>query len=343
MNPAELYRRHAEEMEDFWHRRQAHPKRQRNITVFGQSVSVTSNDEAILAAVDHAVALYTRVAPAAGKPQSVQLVVQPAPRPLPPAPDNLMQQISYTGHRSWLMMGLSHWGHAWIDLEGGLAVAVLAPELAARPRLVSQCLLHTILLNFSIARGLGLLHASCLVEGKRALLLLGPHNVGKSTTSLQLAQAGFKLLTDSMVFVDHVDGKPRIMGFPVGKMKLRRDVLHLFPQLGAQVQREVVREETKFSLDLRATNRDLVHETAASPTRVDLCLLSRHDRQETLIAPASETTLWSAIMGNSLFFDNQAPWIRNLEQIKPLVARARAHQVTVGKDAQQLVHAISGL
>lgn len=343
MNPAELYRQHVNGMEDFWHRRHASPRVEREIYVFGQPVRIQSNDEATLVAVDHSLPSYSIVSPAEVAPFSIQLVVQSGPGDRPAAPDNLMQEITYSGHASWLMMELSQWGHAWIDLEAGRAVAVITPELSARPKLVSQCLLNTILLNFSIARGLGLLHASCLIKGDQALLLLGPHNAGKSTTALHLALAGFRLLTDSMVFIDSEGERLRLMGFPAGKIKLRHDILSLFPRLRRQLEREIVRDEAKFGLDLRESNRELVQEEAVSPVRIDLCLLSRHQHEETVIAPASEASVWSAIMRNSLYFDRLSTWERNLEQIIPMVESERAHHVTVGSDPSQLIKAISQL
>jgi hypothetical protein len=343
MNRASLYQEYAAQLEDFWFRRQAVPCCQRDFRIMGRAVQLMSNEEEVLTAVDHTIPHYSTVTPLNHSPWMIQIVVQPAPHAPGTAPDDLMQRIVYTGDDQWLLLHLSHWGQAHIDLAAGRATAVLTPELARRPDLVSQCLLHTILLNFLIASGWGMLHASCLVQAERVLLMLAPHNTGKSTTALRLALSGYALLTDSMVFVNSEMGRLQLLGYPVGRIKLRQDAVAQFLRLRPYSTQEVVRQETKYSLDLRSVAEASVVETAVSPTQITLCLLTRHDRPETTIRSAELSAVWEAVMLNSLYYDTQAVWESNLIQLERVVAQADAYHLTIGTDEVELLSAINSL
>jgi hypothetical protein len=252
-----------------------------------------------------------------------------------------MQQITYTGDAAWLMWRLGGWGQVHVDLVAGRATAVITPELAQRPDLIAQCLLNTILLNFCIANGFAMLHASCLVRDSHVLLLMAPHNSGKSTTALRLLLSGYQLVSDSMVFV--VPDNGQLAGFPVGKIKLRADMVAHFPQLHSLLETEAVRDETKYTLDLRKFDGALVRAAAVPPQQVTLCLLARHDAPETLVTAVTRQQLHEAVMLNSLFYDTPAIWQRNLAQLQPFLDKAAAHQLTIGTNPEGIIQAVNKL
>jgi hypothetical protein len=278
-----------------------------------------------------------------GRPFQIRLAVRPARTAVEPPPESLLDRNWYTGAEEWLMIQLGPWGHAHVDLARGEATAVLAPELAARPDIVSHSLLNTILLNFCLHHGYGMLHASCLVRDGRALLLMAPHDSGKSTTALQLVLNGYRLLTDSMVHISPYGAGALLCGFPVGTIKLREDVLSQFPEVHAHLRRERVRDETKFSLDLRRYDPRLVADQAWPAGVTELCLLRRHDAPHTELAPAGDNEVWQAVLRNSLFYDEPVVWERNLARIAPLLSRARAHHMTIGHNADEIVTAVNRL
>lgn len=341
MDRSTLYEQFSGEMEDFWGRRASAPEFEREFRVYGRRVHLRSNHEALLVVVDLLLPLYSQ-APENDLPSwAIQLVVQPARIPPGPAPEDLIQRILYTGMGDTLMLHLAGWGHAHVDLAGSKATMVVVPELAHRPDLVAQSVIHTLLLNFCIAGGCGMLHASCLVREDRALLLMAPHNSGKSTTALHLALSGWRLLSDSMVFVLPESGQ--LAGFPVGKIKLRQDMVAGFPQLEPLLASEAVREETKYSLDLRQLDGSLVETAAISPSIILLCLLERHDRPETLLQAVTEQDVRAAVMGNSLYYDTEVVWQRNLEQLERLLSRGRAFRLVIGTDTGELIDRINRL
>ncbi|MBK7896022.1 MAG: hypothetical protein IPJ90_14340 [Anaerolineaceae bacterium] len=294
----------------------------------------------VLAAVEVALQNYTQTAQTKPPLGTLQLVVQPM-RQLPgPAPDDLMQHITYSGSADWLMMQLGGWGVVHLDLSRRLGTAVLSPQLAAKPELVAQCVLHTLLLNLVISHGYGMLHASCLVRNRVALLLLAPHNTGKSSTALRLALAGFRLLTDSMVFVD---GDGFLHGYPVGLAKLRSDMVDQFPELRPFLQPEVVRQETKYRVDLRAVNPDYVWETAVCPQKIILCLLSRHENEATVVEAVGEAEVIQAILHNSLYVDQPQVWRQNVANLRGVLGGGTAVALKLGSDRRSMIQSLTEL
>ena len=343
IEPATLFAEYQDRLEDFWQRRRNQSRYERQEQIFGWPVTFRSNEPAVLSAADHCLPLYSRVPTIPQEPLEIQLIVQAPPMAPGPLPDNLFDHIQYTGEAQWLMIGLSRWGHCHVDLARGQATAVLAPELAAQPDLVSLYLLNTVITNLFIARGYGMLHASCLYRQDRAVLLMAAHNSGKSTTALRLALAGYPLLCDSMIFLPPEGEELMLLGFPVGKVKLREDMVAWFPGIESLLATEEVREETKYSFDLRLLDQDLVYEAAACPAAVELCLLARGARKDTTLARASHADVMQAVMENSLFYDTAEIWQQNLGAIGRLVDRARWHHLIIGSDPQHLIATISSL
>jgi hypothetical protein len=347
------YRAMPEELEDFWQRRPSEPQYSRNGYVFGYPFQLATNDPQLLEAVAYSAPLFSQAPPLQLPPFQLQFISSMERKPAGPPPDSLFDGIWYTGSGDWLMIHLGPWGHAFVNLASRTATAVLAPSLAARPDVVSHSLLNTVLLNFCLFHGYGMLHASCLERDGRTLLLMAPHNAGKSTTALHLALAGYRLLTDSMVHVSPFHGPTGdddqngsfslLCGFPVGKIKLRRDMLTAFPRLQPLLEAEQVRGETKFRLDLRDVDPELVLERARPCAEVNLCLLRRHDAAHTSIIPAAQDEIWHAALHNTLFYDQDAVWQRNLAQITPLIERANMYHLVIGSDPEGIVAAVNEL
>ncbi|VAW41940.1 hypothetical protein MNBD_CHLOROFLEXI01-4826 [hydrothermal vent metagenome] len=326
-------------LEDFWRRRANQLQFERSERLFGHLLTVKSNQLELLTAVTHLLPLYSQSTHKKRPLGIIQLVVQPSHHSLASVPENLMQQITYSGSDDWLMIRLGAWGQAHLDLTDKRATAVLDPQLAARPDLVAQCLLHTLVLNLIIAQGYGMLHASCLLRDDVALLLLAPHNTGKSTTALRLALAGYPLLTDSMVFADETG----LHGFPIGTIKLRADMVPHFPSCQPFLQTELVRSETKYRLDLRRMGTEFVQETAVQPKKVILCLLARHDMAESVVEDVTETAVTQAILHNSLYVDQPHIWQQNIANLRELLVGGTAVQLTIGTNPESLQEKVGKL
>jgi hypothetical protein len=346
-----LFSRHQGQLEDFWGRRQNRPRHSREFAIFGHPVRLSSNLEELLFAADSALPLYSVATKKEAAPFLVDLIARPvpsgaggtAPAGSDPLPENLFDHILYSGHGDWLAMQLGDWGLCHVDLVAKRALAVLADELAQQPALVGRYVLNTILTNFLIASGYGFLHATGLLRGHRVLLLMAPHNSGKSTTALRLALAGYTLLSDSMIFVGGRGTAVRLYGFPVGRIKLRSDMLADFPQLGPLLEDEPVRGEIKYAVDLRRLDPELVYESVVEPSDICLCLLTRADDATTHLRPATLPEVMETVIANSLFYDEAEVWEKNLARIRPLVEKARCFHLAAGTDPVSLVETVGTL
>jgi len=338
----ELYRKHNEQMDDFWSRRLSAPAFQKIVHIFGHPVIFDSNHEIVLDSATLAEKMYSTSEPQNESTWRVQLTVRPQPETAPP-PERLIDLIHYTGADDWLSIDLLEWGNCFVDMQRGEAYAVLSSSLANRPEQVCQVLINTILTNLITRHGYSMLHASALIKDDHVLLLQAPHGTGKSTTALRLLLNGYKLLSDSMVYVGEHNDELWLGGFPVGRIKLRADMLPLFPELAAEAEKEPVRNETKHRLDLRRVSPDLSYPQMIQIRHVEYCLLERWDRSESKIEPLVEADIWPAIMVNSLHYDTRGLWEENLRRIDSLLKHSNLHRLRIGTSEADILRTVNGL
>lgn len=338
-----LYRQHNHRMEDFWSRRTNAPKYERTIHVFGQPVVFDSNHETILEAASLAEQMYSTWDTRDNSPWRVHLTVHNSdPQPTPP-PERLIDLIRYAGTGDWLSIDLRDWGHCFVDMKRGEAHAVISSALAEIPSRVCQVLLNTILNNFATRHGFSMLHASALAKDGRMLILQAPHGTGKSTTALRLLLNGYQLISDSQIYLAERGESLWMGGFPTGRIKLRTDMLRLFPALAAETQPEVVRNETKHRVDLTRVDPTLARREMIQVRHVEFCLLSRWDKPESKLEPLAEDELWAEIMVNSLHYDTQEVWNENLARVDPLVRTANLHRLCIGTSEEDILKTVNRL
>ena len=339
----ELYRQHHHHMEDFWSRRANAPQYEKTIHVFGQPVHFDSNHETVLEAATLAEQMYSAWNTHQETYWRVHLTVHdPDPAPGAP-PERLVDHVHYAGAGDWLSIDLREWGHCFVEMKGGEAHAILSSALAERPQLVCQVSLNTILNNFATRQGFSMLHASALVKDGQILVLQAPHGTGKSTTALRLLLNGYQLLSDSQIYLAERDGTLWMGGFPIGQIKLRQDMLPLFPSLAAEAQTEPVRDETKHRVDLTRVDPALTRPEMIRVQRVEFCLLERWDRSESNIEPLSEDELWPEIMVNSLHYDTPELWKENLHRVDLLLRSAKLHRLRIGTTEAEILKTVNQL
>ena len=337
-----LYRKHNEQMEDFWSRRLNAPTYQRTIRIFGHPVVFDGNHEKVLDSANLAEQMYSTLDFQNESTWRVHLTVHSDPEPAPP-PERLVDRIHYTGADDWLSIDMLEWGNCFVDMKRGEAYAVLSSSLAENPEQVCLVLINTILTNIITRHGYSMLHASALVKGEHILLLQAPHGTGKSTTALRLLLNGYRLLSDSQIYIGEHADELWMGGFPVGRIKLRADMLPLFPALAVEAEAEPVRNETKHRVDLKRVNPELTFGEMIRIRRVEYCLLERWDRSESRIDPLTEDELWPEIMVNSLHFDTQELWAENLRRIGLLLKHANLHRLRIGTVEDKILKTINGL
>jgi hypothetical protein len=331
------------QLTDFWERRQNAPIHTRTFRVFGRQVKLISNEAQALSAVDFSLPLFTSAPAVDDQVFTIQIVVRPFLPSPGPLPDNLFDHIQYSGHGDWLAMQLGGWGQCQIELAAGKALAVVSTELGTRPEQISRFVMNTILNNFMIRLGLGFLHTTAVYRDGRILMMMAGHNSGKSTTALHLTLAGYAFVSDSQIYIEHGAEGLRLYGFPVGRAKLRQDMLPTFPRLQAFLESEPVRRETKFRLDLHLVDPALVYDEVIRPEKVMLCLLSRNGRLKTTLSPAPRVEALEMAMVNSLYYDDALSWRKNFEQIEGLVQQAHCYHLAIGTDVGGIIRVVDGL
>jgi hypothetical protein len=339
----ELYRQHQHRMEDFWSRRGNAPNYAKTIYVFGQPVLFDSNHENVLDAAILAEQMYSTWDLHQGTAWRVHVTVHdPDPQPGAP-PERLIDLVHYAGADDWLSVNLREWGQCFVDMKRGEAYAVLSASLAENSRLVCQVLLNTILNNFATRHGYSMLHASALVKDGQILVLQAPHGTGKSTTALRLLLNGYQLLSDSQIYLTERDGTLWMGGFPIGRIRLREDMLPLFPALAADAQTEPVRNETKHRVDLMRIAPALTRREMIEVQRVEFCLLERWDQTESKIEPLSEDEVWPEIMVNSLHYDTRELWNENLSHVDLMLRKAKLHRLRIGTSEAEIIKTVNQL
>ena len=339
----DLYLEHNQDMEDFWSRRENAPKHERTIHVFGYPVIFSSNNIKILDSSGIAERMYSSTEAMDAPAWRVYLIVQDSKSDPGSPPDRLIDLVQYTGADDWLSIGLGAWGSCFVDMKRAEAHAVLSPSLAERPELVSQVLLNTILTNFITRHGYSMLHASALVKDDRILLFQAPHGTGKSTTALRLILRGYKLLSDSMVYIGEHDGELKMGGFPIGRIKLRTDMLSLFPAQAAGAKTEPVRNETKHRVELDQLDPGLTCREMIAIRGVEYCLLERWSESRSQLEPLRREELWPEIMVNSLHFDTPELWKENLRRVELLLDRSSLHRLRIGTSENDILNTVEQL
>jgi hypothetical protein len=313
------------------------------IRVFGQPVLFDSNHASALEAAVLAEQMYSSWDSQDESPWRVHLTVDD-PHPLPGLPpERLIDLVQYAGADDWLSINLREWGNCFVDMKRGEAYAVLTSGLAEQPRLLCQVLLNTILNNFATRHGFSMLHASALVKDGQILVLQAPHGAGKSTTALRLLLNGYQLLSDSQIYLTERDEVLWMGGFPMGRIRLREDMLPHFPALAAETQTEAVRNETKHRLDLMRVDPALTRQEMIRIQQVEFCLLERWDRTESSIEPLSEDELWTEIMVNSLHYDTPELWKENLRKVDLLLRKANIHRLRIGTSETEILKTVNQL
>jgi serine kinase of HPr protein (carbohydrate metabolism regulator) len=173
--------------------------------------------------------------------------------------------------------------------------------------------------------------------------LQAPHGTGKSTTALRLLLNGYQILSDSQIYLYEQDSALWMGGFPMGRIKLRTDMLPLFPALAAEAAEEPIRGEIKHRVDLMRVDPALIRQEMIKVDRVEFCLLERWDQSESRIEPLSEEELWPEVMVNSLHYDTPELWNENLRRVDFMLRKANLHRLRIGTSENEIVKAVNQL
>jgi hypothetical protein len=98
-------------------------------------------------------------------------------------------------------------------------------------------------------RGRYNLHAACAATTDGGVVVAGPSGAGKSTLAIALARAGWRFLSDDMVFLVTGARGGEVLGFP-DEVDVTDQTLAMFPELAAAARSPEVAGRDKSSLRL---------------------------------------------------------------------------------------------
>jgi hypothetical protein len=337
--------------EDFWSRqtnRQSHSLIQ---VPFGMPLGITANNlEALDAARLSAGRFSSWGEPGSARAQ-IRMVVRS--QPTAPLPVDLPERLVYSGVKEWITVSAGEWGHGFANLATREAYLFLSPALAAEARLVSRYFIDHYILNFLLTEW-AMLHASCVGKEGRLLVLVAPHNVGKSTTALRLLNAGYNFLADGMALLkrrpsfererlNNIDNGRELVvgGYPIGEVKLRDDVLALFPKYAGEAVQ--VREQRKTVVDLRATHPGQVVKSILRPSVIHVCLVERTSDPASQLTPLSPAEAAPTLAANTVFWDEPERLAHNAALLDRLMQTACFHRLSIGTDTHSLVDTLEKL
>ncbi len=328
--------------DDFWNRQHNGQTDFLSISPFGIPTTISTNQPDVLQAARLSARRFSQ-ADIRKNTQlvNIQIVVQPH-RSSQAVPQDLPAQLTYTGLGPWLTISAGEWGHGFANLETRQVLVVLSASLASEIRLVSRYFIDHYLLNF-ILTDWAMLHASGVLspDKQRLVVMIAPHNTGKSTTALHLLRAGYTFLADGMALFRAEEGNIIVGGYPIGEVKLRDDVLEMFSiYSGKSVQ---VREQQKTVVDLRTDHLEQLAETVAQPTSFHLCFLQRANTSQSQLRPISFDHALSKLTDNTIFWNQPAELIYNSRVLTQLLKLAHCHQLVLGTDLAHIIATIAGL
>ena len=320
-------------MEDFWSRQTNVQTEMFEFKPFGIPATITANQTEVLAAARLSANRFSRATSTSGQPMRLQLVVRSDSTG--PVPVTLPEQLSYAGVGNWITVSAGVWGHGFANLVSREALVFLSPALASQTRLVSRYFIDHYLLNFLLTDW-AMLHASCVLDPyqQRLIVLIAPHNTGKSTTALHLLRTGYHFLADGMLLFRQRGDDFIIGGYPIGEVKLRDDVLALFPDYTGEAV--WVREQRKTVVDLRAAHSKRLVETMIIPAAIQLCFVERSGTAQTKLTPLSPIEIWPLLLANTVYWDESPRLAHNQAALEALVQQAGLYHLALGTDVTEI-------
>lgn len=196
-----------------------------NLPIMHRTIRIESNRPQIVEKAREFFARHQR--PPAGNPEFLWRIVGEANRP-GNAIDIQLAAFSDPGVRYGNMGQRSFLA---VDLEAREAVAFVDERaVESEPEFNCRPLFDTLFYMCAGSLGLICLSAACVGKGPKGVLVFGPPNSGKTTTSYLAARRGLEFHADQAAFVEIHDGKVRVWGDLLPAI-FRPESLQFLPEL----------------------------------------------------------------------------------------------------------------
>lgn len=326
---------------DNWRRRETVVRFERTLNILGYPFVLRTNAEAVAAMAELSERRFSRAAPVPGaRLGTIELFA------LPERGEETLTALELEGQFQTMASGsrgliqLGPWGSLHVDWETRTAFGWLAPALLSQPAIASRHALDTFMLVALLREPFGMLHASGLVKDGRAVLLVGPHGAGKSTTALHLIRAGYRLISDTLIFSRESGGQMEIMGYAVGELKLTAEGRALFPELPGESGDLSIDGRRKPIFDLRALMPERIETGVVRPSSIVLCLVRRSEGAATKLQRIDEDIMLHQIIRDTSYLDKVEVMAQNLSVIDRLIQHSGNYILELGGDPNEIVATI---
>jgi hypothetical protein len=180
------------------------------------------------------------------------------------------------------------------------------------------------------------LHAACIGQGGRGLLLMGTSGAGKSTLAMLCASRGMDFLTEDATFVAP---KSMLATGVANYLHLRKDSLRFVddPRIASVIRRSpMIRRHSgveKYELDLRTSGLKL----AKAPLKIDgVVFVTRSRRRGSLLAPLRSSQAIRHMAAGQAYAAAQPDWNLFVRRVRQL----RAYELGRGRHPLEAVSAL---
>jgi len=278
------------------------------LQLLGGRFRFESNSAELLRLVDSAYAGLPRHRLSAAVPRlRVGLLLSGQPRPrrrLEPSPLNVLSAAAFLGGAT------DSSDFVVVSPRERAALVVVSPKMLRFPYHTRYELIEFAVFTLAArTQGLVSLHAACVGQGGRGILLMGSSGAGKSTVALQCLLQGLDFLSEDAVFV--APDTLRATGI-ANFLHVRADSLRWIERDtdAAPIRNSpVIRRRTgvkKFELDLRRG----CYRLAASPLRIGavVFLSAQKSQNGPLLRPLRKSTLLAKLTNAQAYAAGQPEW-----------------------------------
>jgi len=187
-------------------------------------------------------------------------------------------------------------------------------------------------------RGLYSLHAACAATAGDGVVVAGPSGAGKSTLAIALARAGWRFLSDDMVFLARGPAGGDVLGFP-DEVDVTPQTLAMFPELVTAARPPEVPGRNKSSLRLEDA-LDLTPLPRCRPTVVVLPSLAHRSR--TTLVPVGAAEALVELAPNVLLTERVSAQA-HLTALADLVEHTPCYRLETGRDLDEVIQMLAGV
>jgi hypothetical protein len=259
----------------------------------------------------------------------------PAPSDLPPREQAaaVFEDVELHASPAKRTLVLGRGSVVEIGADGLAARGYIAPLHVLHPWIVAHRIFTLSVIE--LMRGLGAcyLHAGCVADGEKGILVCGASGQGKSTLTYALARDGFAFLSDDGVFLRRSGSGMEVFSWPE-KLKLDRRSCSFFEEL-----RRYADTETKTEIPLCRTG---IRQIAGKATPVALIVPARTAGGASAIVPFARHDAFARVLAQTIPLLDPAAMDAQLGILSDLVTACRCYELRAAMDFDRIPSLVRG-